>query len=80
MWKAEGEKLETSGPEEQLPVLFAQLVVSRNLVAELADHVNRRGEQIVELRDAGRLHRDQAVLGVKLFLLHLDILKARNDY
>ena len=80
VWKPEGEKLKTGGSEEQLPVLSAQVTVAGDLVAKLADHVNRGGEQVVELGDAGGLHRDQPVLGVKLFLLDLDILKMKTDF
>ena len=75
MWKAKGEKLKTRGSEEELPVLFAEIIVAGDLVAELTDHVNGGGQQVVELGDASSLHRDQAILGLQLLLLHLDILQ-----
>ena len=75
VWKAEGEKLKTRGSEEELSVLFAEVIVARDLVAELTDHVNGGGQQVVELGDASSLHRDQPVLGLQLLLLHLYILK-----
>ena len=71
----QGEQLQTGGLEEEVPVLGGQLRDAGDAVAEGADDVNGGGEEVVELRDLGRLVLHEPGLGLHLLLWYLDVLK-----
>ena len=60
----QGEELQTGRPEQQVPVRLAQVVEAGDSITELVDHVDRCGEERVELGDLSRLFTNQCVLGL----------------
>ena len=78
--QSEGEELEAGGLEQEIAVLGPELRQSGDPVAECPDHVDGAGQQVVELRDLGRLVLHQPRLGLKLLLRYLDVLKENRNH
>ena len=62
----ECKKLKAGRLKEQVPVLVGEVGYPGDAVAEVADHVDGGGEQVVELGDLHRLVLHEARFGLKV--------------